>query len=448
MLVSVNSKTKKGGFSLKLKKFYGFLLLLTMACVIAACSSDSSSETEGDSGSDGGEEASGGEVEIFSWWTGAGEEDGLNALIKLFEEEYPDISVDNAAVAGGAGTNAKAVLATRMQGDDPPSTFQVHGGAELNEGWVAAGKMEPLNDFYEEEGLMDKFPEQLIDMVSKDGKIYSVPVDIHRGNVFFYNMKVFEENGIEVPSTFDEFFAVADKLKEAGITPLALGDKESWPATQIFENILLGVLGPEDYEKLWTGDVPFDDERVVEAAELFKKTLGYINEDHASRNWQDAAQLVGDGEAAMINMGDWAKGYFSNDLNLETNKDFGYFPYPETEGEFTIITDTFGLPKGIENPDDVKKFLSVLASVEGQDTFNPLKGSIPARVDADESNYDEYGKDTMKDFKEATLVPSLAHGSAASEGFLTKVNQAVNIFVTQQDVDQFIETLKTASSEL
>ncbi|WP_188456607.1 ABC transporter substrate-binding protein [Virgibacillus oceani] len=429
-----------------MKKLYGFILLLVLALVLAACSSDSS----GDSGdSDSGEsESAGKKVEIFSWWTGAGEEDGLLALIDLFEEKHPDIEIENAAVAGGAGTNAKAVLATRMQGDDPPSTFQVHGGDELNEGWVAADKMEPLNDFYEENGWMDKFPEELIDLVSKDGNIYSVPVDIHRGNVIFYNMKVFEENGIEVPTTFDEFFAAADKLKEAGVTPLALGDKEAWTATQIFENVLLGVLGPDDYKKLFEGEIGFDDERVKEAAEKFGKMLDYINEDHASRNWQDSAQLVANGEAAMLNMGDWAKGYFSNDLELETNKDFGYFEFPATDGSFAIITDTFGLPKGIENPDDVKEFLKVLGSVEGQDAFNPLKGSIPARVDADKSKYDEYGQETMEDFKGARLVPSLAHGSAASEGFLTKANQAVNIFVTQRDVDTFIKALQNAAPEM
>ncbi|MFZ3577160.1 ABC transporter substrate-binding protein [Virgibacillus sp. DJP39] len=427
-----------------MKKLLGFLVLLSLVFVIAACND---SETSGGDSDGGGEEASG-KVEIFSWWTGAGEEDGLLALIDLFKEKNPDIEIENAAVAGGAGTNAKAVLATRMQGDDPPSTFQVHGGAELNEGWVAADKMEPLDDLYKENEWMDKFPEELIDLVSSDGHIWSVPVNIHRGNVMFYNMKVFEENGIEIPTTFDEFFEVADKLKAAGITPLALGDKESWTATQIFENVLLGVLGPDDYKKLFAGEISLDDAQVVEAAEKFKKFLGYVNEDHASRNWQDSAQLVANGEAAMINMGDWAKGYFVNDLNMETNKDFGYFAFPDTEGEFVVITDTFGLPKGIENPEEVKKFLTVLGSVEGQDAFNPLKGSIPARVDADLSKYDQYGKDTIEDFKNARLVPSLAHGSAAAAGFLTKVNQAVNIFVTQGDVDNFIEALKNASSEM
>nr|WP_243296643.1 ABC transporter substrate-binding protein [Bacillus litorisediminis] len=415
--------------------------VLIMSIFLAACNNQ---ETATSGGDENGNE----KLEIFSWWTGAGEEDGLLALLDVFNEKYPDIAVENAAVAGGAGTNAKAVLASRMQGNDPPSTFQVHGGAELNTSWVAAGKMEPLNDLYEQEGWNDKFPQDLIDMVSQDGNIYSVPVNIHRGNVLWYNKKIFEENGLEPPTTFDEFFEVADALQAKGITPLALGDKEPWTATQIFENILLAQLGAEDYGKLWTGEIPFDDAKVVESAEIFKKMLAYINEDHSSRNWQDASQLVGSGEAAMNIMGDWAKGYFVNNLNLSVNEDFGYSATPDSDGLFMVITDTFGLPKGVENAEDVKKFLSVLGSAEGQDAFNPLKGSIPARVDADLSKYDPYGKDTMEDFKNSALAPSLAHGSAAPEGFLTRVNQAVNIFVTQQDVDQFIDSLVTASADL
>ncbi|MGD6816656.1 ABC transporter substrate-binding protein [Metabacillus sp. 113a] len=421
---------------MKMKKGFFLALLLLFSLVISACGNAS---TSGEKAEGGGKE---GKLDIFSWWTGAGEEDGLKALIKLFEEKHPDVPLENAAVAGGAGTNAKAVLASRMQGNDPPATFQVHGGAELNEGWVKAGKMESLNDLYEKEGWMDKFPESLIDLVSKDGEIYSVPVNIHRGNVLWYNKKVFEDNGLEPPATFEEFFKVADALKAKGITPLALGDKEPWAATHLLEAVLLGTLGTEDYGALFNGELKWDDAKVKTALDNYKKMLDYVNEDHSSRNWQDASQLVANGEAAMNVMGDWAKGYFVNDLKLKVNEDFGYTATPGTDGKFIVITDTFGLPKGVDNPENVKKFLSVLGSVEGQDAFNPLKGSIPARTDADVSKYDQYGKDTIEDFKSAELSPSLAHGSAAEEGFVTKVNQAVNIFVTQKDADQFINAVK------
>src|SRR5690625_6873355 len=137
-VIIINENVNKGGFFVK--KLYGVFVLFLFMLLVIACSSDSSSENKDDA-DETGESAATGEVEIFSWWTGAGEEDGLLALIDLFEETHDDIEIENAAVAGGAGTNAKAVLATRMQGDDPPSTFQVHGGAELNMSWVEADKM-------------------------------------------------------------------------------------------------------------------------------------------------------------------------------------------------------------------------------------------------------------------------------------------------------------------
>lgn len=421
------------------KKWLGLTaILLVLSMILSACGAK-------DSSSSGGKNASG-KLEIFSWWTAGGEADGLKALLGVFHDKYPDIKVNNAAVAGGAGTNAKAVLATRMQGGDPPSTFQVHGGAELMT-WVDAGKMQPLDSLYKTNGWKDKFPKELIDMVSKDGKIYAVPVDIHRGNVLWFNKKIFEDNNLQPPTTFDEFFKVADKLKAKGITPLALGDKEIWPATMVFENILLAELGPDDYKKLWTGEVSFDSPKVKKSVAIFKKMLGYINDDHSSRAWQDASQLVADGKAGMNIMGDWAKGYYQS-LKLEPNKDYGWTETPDTNGDFMVITDTFGLPKGVKKEKDVKKFLTVLGSVEGQDAFNTLKGSIPARTDADASKYDVYGQETIKDFKKDALTPSLAHGSAAPEAYLTKVNQAVNIFVTQKDEKQFLQALQDASSAL
>jgi len=388
------------------------------------------------------------EIEIFSWWTGAGEAAGLEGLIELFKEKHPDISVNNAAVAGGAGTNAKAVLASRMQAGDPPDTFQVHAGHELLDTWVAAGKMEPLNDLYESEGWMDKFPKDLIDMLSKDGQIYSVPVNIHRGNVLFYNYKLFAENNLNPPKTFDEFFQVAEALKAKGITPLALGDKDPWTATHLFENILLGVLGPDGYKDLFTGKKKWDDPGVREALEIFKRMLQYVNDDHAARNWQDAAQLVATGKAAMNVMGDWAKGYFTTDLKLKLNEDWGWVPVPQTENCFMVISDTFGLPKGIKNREATIEWLKLLGSREGQDVFNPLKGSIPARVDADTSKYDDYSKAAMQDFKTKALTPSIAHGSAASPGFVDKMNQVINVFVTKGDVDEAIKGLVEASAEL
>jgi glucose/mannose transport system substrate-binding protein len=413
----------------------GVLALLAAACAPGAPEGEAPAEGEAT------------QLEIFSWWTGAGEEAGLLALIELYKENHPNVEVINAAVAGGAGTNAKAVLASRMQAGDPPDTFQVHAGEEILATWVEAGRMEALNDLYQEEGWQGMFPEQLVAMVSRDGDIYSVPVNIHRANVLWTNPAIFEEQGIEPPVTIEDFFTVAEQLETAGVTPLALGDKEPWALLHLWESVLLATAGPEGYQAVFNGETGFDSPEVRESLEVLAEMFQFVNDDHAARNWQDAAQLVGNGDAAMHVMGDWAAGYFTVDLELEPVTGFGWAAAPGTGGNFLIVSDTFGLPTGAPHPQPTLDWLRLLGSVEGQDTFNPLKGSIPARLDADPGAYNAYGQSALDDFSQDTLVPSLAHGSAANPGFLDGALQVMSVFASNQDVDQAVQGLVAAAEQ-
>ncbi|MGH2437575.1 MAG: ABC transporter substrate-binding protein, partial [bacterium] len=186
-------------------------------------------------------------LEIFSWWTAGGEADGLNAMFEIYKKRFPGVEIINATVAGGAGTNAKAVLKTRMTGGDPPDSFQVHGGEELTSTWVTTGFMESLAALYQSEGWTRVFPKDLIDIVSFRGQPYSVPVNVHRGNVLWYNKKIFDQNNLKVPTTWFEFYQVADALKAKGITPLALGDKNKWEAAHLFEDVLLATNKADGY---------------------------------------------------------------------------------------------------------------------------------------------------------------------------------------------------------
>lgn len=387
-----------------------------------------------------------GEVEIFSWWTGGGEEEGLNALIEVFNEEYPDVEVINATVAGGAGANAKAVLKTRMVGGNPPDSFQVHGGAELVDTYVETDMMQPITDLLEEWGVKDKFNQQILEMSSYEGEIYSIPLNVHRGNVMFSNKEVLAEHNIEPPTDMESFLTVLEELSQTDTVPLAMGDTNKWTATHIFEAVLVAHLGAEGYNGLWNGETAADDSRIREALAYFDEVMQYVNEDHSALTWQDATQLVHQGDAAFTIMGDWAEGYLKT-LGWTPEEDFGWQEVPGTEDTFMVITDTFGLPQGAPHPENAKKWLRTVASLEGQDTFNPIKGSIPARLDADKDKYDPYLTNSMNDFAENALTPSIAHGSAAPEGFITALNDNINGLVTTGDVDSAFETFQEDMAE-
>jgi glucose/mannose transport system substrate-binding protein len=381
------------------------------------------------------------QVEVFSWWTGGGEAAGLDAMIKVFQAQYPDIEFVNAAVAGGAGTNARAVLATRLQAGEAPDSWQGHAGQELIGTYVKAGQIAPLNDLYEKNGWLDVMPETLIPLISDNGNIYSVPVNIHRANVMWYNPGILEANGIAVPTTLDEWFAAMDTLQAAGVQPLSMG--EQWTAMHLMETIFLGTLGVDKYNQLWSGELAWDDAGVTTAIDNFKKALSYVNSDAASLTWQDASQLVVNGDAAFNVMGDWAEGYFK-ELGKTPKTDFGWAPVPGTIGTFQFLSDSFVLPVNAPNQEAAIAWLTVAGSKEGQDAFNPVKGSIPARSDADKSLYDEYLQSAMADWASNTIAGSLAHGVVANDSWKTEINDAMGVFLADLDTAAFQTKLVAA----
>lgn len=386
-------------------------------------------------------------LEIFSWWTNPGEADGLAALFDIFRERKSGVEIINATVSGGAGTNAKTVLVTRMQGGQPPDSFQVHAGQELIGTWVVADKMEPITQLFRDEGWDQVMPKTLLDQITHDGEIYSVPVNIHRSNILWYNKEIFEQNNLEPPKTMDEFFEVAEALQAQGITPLAVGGKDKFETPHLFEDVLLATFGAEDYARLFQDPAMWDDPRVREAAETTRRMLEYANEDRASLSWADAAQTVLDGKAAMNIMGDWAEGYFIN-KGAAPNVDFGWVASPGTDGTFMWLSDSFGLPQGAPHRENALEWLRVVGSKEGQDAFNPKKGSIPARTDPDTSLYDEYLQWSIEQFASNELAPSVVHGAAANEAYMTAYNNALNVFSADLDVDALVESLSDAAADL
>lgn len=385
-------------------------------------------------------------LEIFSWWTSGGEAAGLDELFKAFSASSPNVEIVNAAVAGGAGSNAQAALQTRLSGGQAPDSWQSHPGQELFSLYVDPGYTEPVNDLYAEQGWSTAFPQGLIDQVTKDGNQYLVPVGIHRGNAFFYNKQVLSDNGIEVGDTmtFDQFFAAADTLKAAGIPALALGDKDTFAAPQFFENTLVGVLGPQAYVGLFDGTTAWDSAEVTSAIETFAKALDYLNPDHAALTWDGAFDVLIQGKAAFNSMGDWAWG---EAVKKNVTDQIGYVTHPQSEGAFVTVVDGFTLPKGAPDPINAANWLRTVGSKSAQETFAPFKGCIPARVDIDKSKFSGYFTWSIDGLATAASVPSIAHGAAVSPQFRQAIFDATVSFVVDKDVATYQDALKTGAED-
>src|SRR5215211_4098222 len=126
------------------------------------------------------------ELSVFSWWTGGGEAAGLTKLIAIWNKNNPSCKFKNETVAGGAGTNAKAVLAQRLAANKPPDSFQGHAGAELRD-YIKAKQLVSIDFIYKQFKFDKVMPKSLIDQIKYNGHLYSVPVNIHRANILWYN---------------------------------------------------------------------------------------------------------------------------------------------------------------------------------------------------------------------------------------------------------------------
>jgi glucose/mannose transport system substrate-binding protein len=387
----------------------------------------------------------GGTLEVFSWWTSPGEAPALQALFDTFLAAHPGVEIVNAAVAGGAGINAIAVLQTRLQGGQPPDSWQTHIGRELIDQYVVPGYCEPITDIYTAEGWMDVMPAGLVEQATWESEQYSIPVGVHRGNGFWYNKQVMADNGIEVGDTMtvEEFMTAADTLQTAGIPALALAMKDTFPGAQLFENNLLGVAGPETYNALFRGEASWDDQAVRDAADATAAMLNYVNEDFSALTWDQAAALMIEGGAGFNSMGDWAYGEV---VARNAQDNIGWVSHPGTAGSFVLVVDSFTLPVGAPSPENARNWLTILGSKDAQEAFNPLKGSIPARTDANRELFSAYHQWSMDSFANDALVPSCAHGQAASPAFKQAFYDASTAFVTDKDIDTFIAMLFDAAA--
>lgn len=420
-----------------------------LSLALAGCGG--SSEEKDSEGGENSESGGGKEVSVVTWWEAGSEKKGLEELEKIFNSEHSDYTFKNAAVAGGGGSQAKQKLAADLAGGNPPDTFQAHAGAELTD-YIDAGQIEDVSDLYSEFKLTEAFPKTLIDRLSVDGKIYSVPSNIHRANVVWANPEVLKEAGLDPnnpPADMDAWIADMKKVKEAGKTPITVG--MAWTQLQLLETVLMSDLGAEKYNGLFDGSTPWDGPEVTTAVNHYKEILDLADTSLMDQDWEPALSPVIEGQAAYNVMGDWAVAAFDG-AGKKYGEDYVVFPVPGTEKMFDFLADSFTLPKGAKNVDGGKAWLQTISGKPGQIAFNKVKGSIPARSDLTDEEIAEFGQyqqDAMKAFAEDTIVSSIAHGAAAPVAVSNAMNDACAKFAQgASDAAKFQQELTDAASSM
>lgn len=378
-----------------------------------------------------------GQVEVLHWWTSGGEKRAADTLQKLVEAKGH--SWKDFAVAGGGGEAAMTVLKTRAVSGNPPAAAQIKG-PDIQE-WGELGLLADLDEVAKAANWDALLPKQVAAIMKYDGAYVAVPINVHRVNWLWINPEVFKKAGATPPTTLDEFFVAADKLKAAGFIPLAHGG-QPWQDGTVFEDLVFSILGAEGYHKAFVEQdkATLTGDKMVEVFATLKKLRSYIDADAAGRDWNSATALLINGKAGMQVMGDWAKSEWSA-ANKVAGQDYQCLPFPGTQGSFAYNIDSLAMFK-LSDADDRKAQEDLARTVlepEFQQFFNQNKGSIPVRQDQDMSQFDSCAQQSMKDFKQAAagngLQPSLAHGMAASSYVQGAVFDVVTNFFNDPDAD-------------
>ncbi|MHC3439625.1 ABC transporter substrate-binding protein [Natrialbaceae archaeon A-gly3] len=381
------------------------------------------------------------EFEIVHWWTAGGEEDALNALLEGFTEEYPDVEINNNPAPGGAGSALDAAIRSRVVDETPPSTFQIWPGESLRPFTDAdvLASVEALIDDETREAYLDS----VLEAASPEGELVSVPLNIHRLNALFYNVEVVEEAGVD-PETLESPADVLDALEaveEAGFTGMAQQTTTEWSTVQLWETVFVAQHGVEAFEQYLAGETDGLEEEVRDSLEIVDAYSEYFSPDAGAIAWDEANTQVIDGSAAFIHQGDWAAGqYEAADFAFEDEWDF--VPFPGTDGVYAMVIDSFVMPEPNPSPQATEAYLEYLSTVDAQERFNPIKGSIPPRTDVPEDEFGPFLQRQMEDFEASEQqVTTIAHGSAVRPEIASEIDEAFARFLETFDVEETTQGL-------
>ncbi len=376
-----------------------------------------------------------GKVEVLHYWTSGGEAAAAAELKKTLEaqgHEWTDF-----AVAGGGGDNAMTVLKSRAVSGNPPSAAQVKGPSIQD--WAELDLLANLDDVAAAEKWDEILPSVVSKIMKYDGHYVAVPVNVHRVNWLWANPEVFKKAGVEIPTTWDEFFAVADKIKAAGFIPFAHGG-QPWQDATVFEDMVLGMGGAEFYKKALVDLDPeaLGGDEMVNILKAFKKLKQYTDASSPGREWNITTGMVINGKAAMQIMGDWAKGEFTAAKKVP-GKDYVCIASPGTKDAFMFNIDSMIMfnTKDDGSKKATKDLAKAILQPKFQKVFNMNKGSIPVRLDVAMDDFDSCAKLSSDDFKKSaeagTLVPSMAHEMAVPAAARGAIMDTVTNFFNSKD---------------
>ncbi|WP_071433660.1 ABC transporter substrate-binding protein [Angelakisella massiliensis] len=362
---------------ISIRKLFALLLSICMILSCSACGQTAAS-SQGEpaaSGSSSADAANSGEeitlsIAVNQSWN----KPNFEPLLKKYEEQNPGIKFDLQVIPDG---QFDELLLSKLRTGEGPDMVH-YGMTQLFQKYSVDETLVPLDDEAWVKDLINP------DSVTVNGHIYGAPSN-SMGAIsgLIYNEKMFEENGVAVPTTWDEFLTVCETFKSKGITPIMIPGKDAWTIGMwictMFPNVIVDQ-APEIYDKINTQEVKYADipgfaDCLDKMKELVDK--GYVNSDYLSTTVDMGLVMLMEEKAAMAVSGDyWISDVYAKDP--ESRLRMAPLPVVDnarlTCGTIRVVS----IFNSSEHIDECKKFLNFLQESEQQVATNSDWGTLPA----------------------------------------------------------------------
>lgn len=387
------------------RKIYIFISLILVTIILAtACGSAAAVEEvaeepvveEVEAAVEEAEEAPAEEVTV-TWWHITTKDPGLSDWQKMADDYmamHPNVNIEITVLENEA---FKTKLTTVMQSGEVPDIFQSWGGGTLKE-QIDADLLKDITADLDADGGVwrDTFAPGALAVFSSEGLNYGVPWDM--GMVgWWYNKDLFAEAGIDVPpTTWSEFLEDVQTLKDAGITPISLGEGDTWTGMHIWSYLATRIGGEAAFTAAADRSGSFSDTAFVQAGEELKKLIDLdpFQDGYLGANHDEMQATFGNGKAAMELSGQWAPSVqAANSADGVGVANLGLFNFPSVEDGAGAVSDVIGGGNGFAIGKDAEPeaidFVKYLTSVENQTIVAASGTGIPVVNGAEAGLTDE-----------------------------------------------------------
>jgi alpha-glucoside transport system substrate-binding protein len=370
-----------------MRRVTAFLALLAALVLgVVACGGDDDGGAGG-TGTEAGAECGSGSISLMGIWV-ATEQASIQAVIDGFEQKCPDVDVKY----NPAGDNLVTVLATAVQGGNPPDLATIAQPATVQE-YVEKGELKPID--FAAETVSENYVEDLVQQGTFDGKLYGILFKGANKSTVWYNVPAFEDAGVEPPETWEDFLTAAETIKASGVPAYSIGGADGWTLTDLFENIYIRTAGPEMYDQLAAHEIKWTDQSVKDALAEMAKI--FSDTDNIAGGTEGALQTdfptsvtnaFGDPpKAAMVLEADFVAGEIVNSTEAEPETGFNVFTFPSINDSPAAVVGGGDMLVMFKDNPAARAFIEYMATPEAAEIWVKRGGFSSPNRNVDENAY-------------------------------------------------------------